>query len=75
MIIDAKMEITLDLEELQDQKRWLIANSGRREADGLLNLLDAIQDQIHETGQAGERAVFGNYHCEEHNHENELREI
>lgn len=60
MIIDAKMEITLDLEELQDQKRWLIANSGRREADGLLNLLDAIQDQIHETGQAGELEVFGN---------------
>ena len=60
MIIDAKMEITLDLEELQDQKRWLIANIGRREADGLLNLLDAIQDQIHETGQAGELEVFGN---------------
>lgn len=61
MIINAKLELSLDLEELQDQKRWLIANIGRREADGLLGLLDAIQDQIHETGQAGERAVFGKY--------------
>ena len=61
MVIDAKLELSLDLEELQDQKRWLIANIGRREADGLLGLLDAMQDQIHETGQAGEREVFGKY--------------
>lgn len=61
MNLKAKLELSLDLEELQDQKRWLIANIDRREADGLLNLLDAIQDQIHETGQAGERAVFGKY--------------
>ena len=65
MVIDAKLELSLDLEELQDQKRWLIANIGRREADGLLGLLNAMQDQIHETGQAGEWEVFGNYHGEE----------
>lgn len=61
MNLKAKLELDLDLEELQDQKRWLIANLGRREAEGLLGLLDAIQDQIHDTGQAGERAVFGKY--------------
>lgn len=55
------LELNLDLEEIQDQKRWLIANIGRREAEGLLGLLDALQDQIHETGQAGEREVFGKY--------------
>ncbi len=56
-----QLELNLDLEEIQDQKRWLIANIGRREAEGLLGLLDALQDQIHETGQAGEREVFGKY--------------
>lgn len=58
MIIVAKLEMPLDLEELQDQKRWLVAYNGRREADGLLGLLDAIQDQIYETGQAGEQEIW-----------------
>ena len=65
MNLKAKLELSLDLEFLQEQKRWLISHADRREADGLLNLIDAIQDQIHETGQAGEWEVFGNYHCEE----------
>lgn len=60
MNIEARLQLAIDLEELQDQKRWLIANTGRSQADGLLNLIDAIQDQIHETGQAGEYEVFGN---------------
>lgn len=65
MIINAKLELSLDLEFLQVQKRWLIKHREEPEADGLLGLLDAMQDQIHETGQAGEREVFGNYHYEE----------
>lgn len=65
MVIDAKLELCLDLEALQDQKRWLIKNIKSARARGLLGLIDAIQDQIHETGQAGEWEVFGNYHCEE----------
>jgi len=65
MIIDAKLVLCLDLEALQDQKRWLITNIKSARARGLLGLIDAIQDQIHETGQAGEWEVFGNYHCEE----------
>jgi len=65
MIINAKLELSLDLEFLQVQKRWLIKHREEPEADGLLGLLDAIQDQIHETGQAGEWEVFGNYHYEE----------
>ena len=59
MIINAKLELSLDLEELQEQKRWLIKNISAPQAEGLLGLLDAIQDQIHETGQAGELEVFG----------------
>lgn len=65
MNLKAKLELDLELEELRDQKRWLIKHLGNPEADGLLGLLDAMQDQIHETGQAGEWEVFGNYHCEE----------
>ena len=65
MIIDATTTLRLDLESLQDQKRWLIKNIEAPQAEGLLGLLDAIQDQLHETGQAGEWEVFGNYHCEE----------
>lgn len=61
MNLKAKLELDLDLEELQDQKRWLIKHIGDQQAEGLLGLLDALQDQIHETGQAGERAVFGKY--------------
>ena len=64
MNLNAKLELCLDLEELRDQKRWLIKHREEPEADGLLGLLDALQDQIHETGQAGEWEVFGNYHCE-----------
>lgn len=60
MIINAKLELSLDLEYLRHQKHWLIEHREDPEADGLLGLLDAIQDQIHETGQAGEREVFGN---------------
>lgn len=56
----AKLELSLDLEELQDQKRWLIKHRAEPEAEGLLGLLDALQDQMHETGQAGELEVFGN---------------
>ncbi len=65
MIINAKLELCLDLEELRDQKHWLIKHRDEPEADGLLGLLDAMQDQIPETGQAGEWEVFGNYHYEE----------
>ena len=65
MIIDAKTTLRLELESLRDQKHWLIKHRDEPEADGLLGLLDAIQDQIHETGQAGEWEVFGNYHYEE----------
>ena len=64
MIIDAKTTLRLELESLRDQKRWLIKHWEEPEAEGLIGLLDAIQDQIHETGQAGEWEVFGNYHCE-----------
>ncbi len=65
MNLKAKLELSLDLEYLRHQKRWLIKHRNEPEADGLLGLLDALQDQIHETGQAGEWEVFGNYHCEE----------
>ena len=61
MNLRAKLELSLDLEELQDQKRWLIKHREEPEAEGLIGLLDALQDQIHETGQAGEREVFGKY--------------
>ena len=60
MIIDAKTTLRLELESLQDQKRWLIKHWEEPEAEGLIGLLDALQDQIHETGQAGEWEVFGN---------------
>ena len=60
MAIDATTTLRLDLESLQDQKRWLIKNLAAPQAEGLLGLLDALQDQIHETGQAGEWEVFGN---------------
>ncbi len=60
MVIDATTTLRLDLESLQDQKRWLIKHRDEPEADGLLGLIDAMQDQIHETGQAGELEVFGN---------------
>ena len=65
MNLKAKLELSLDLEYLRHQKHWLIEHRDAPEADGLLGLLDAIQDQIHETGQAGEWEVFGNYHYEE----------
>lgn len=60
MNLKAKLELSLDLEYLRHQKRWLIKHREDPEADGLLGLLDALQDQIYETGQAGELEVFGN---------------
>lgn len=60
MIIAATTTLRLDLELLQDQKRWLIKHMATPQADGLLSLIDALQDQIYETGQAGELEVFGN---------------
>jgi hypothetical protein len=57
---EMKLELSLDLELLQEQKRWLYQYPKNPHAEGLIGLLDAIQDQIHETGQAGEREVFGN---------------
>lgn len=60
MNLNAKLELSLDLEYLRHQKHWLIKHREDPEADGLLGLLDAIQDQIHEIGQASEREVFGN---------------
>lgn len=65
MVIYANLELSLELEYLRHQKRWLIKHREEPEADGLLGMIDAMQDQIHETGQAGEWEVFGNYHCEE----------
>ena len=60
MNLKAKLALNLDLEQLQWQKLWLIKHMATPQAEGLLNLIDAIQDQIHETGQAGELEVFGN---------------
>jgi len=48
----------IDWAELREQKLWLLAQAADR-AQGLVHLLDAIQDDAVEAGLADEETVFG----------------
>jgi hypothetical protein len=52
--------LRMDWELLRQQKEWLMRreNDDSIEADGLLALIDAIQDQAVATEQASEEEVF-----------------
>ena len=51
----------IDWKKLRQQKRWLVAYQGGDDnaAEGLLNLLDHIQDAAVADGLASEEEVFG----------------
>jgi hypothetical protein len=67
-VLNAELLLRIDLKELRRQKCWIIRQGSwvgdqfqrTREAEGLLFLIDAIQDQIHESGLAGVLSVYGN---------------
>lgn len=49
---------TIDWALLRTQKEWLLRQSAP-EADGLINLIDCIQDAATMDGVIGEELVFG----------------
>jgi len=51
----------IDWKLLREQKEWLLSISDvdERNLDGVLNLIDHIQDQAVEQGVASEEIVFG----------------
>lgn len=51
----------LDLELLKQQKRWLLAQSSTEEVEGLLGIVDFIQDTVLAEGLAKEEDVFDIY--------------
>jgi len=50
----------IDWRELRQQKQWLCNFGAVPQAEGLLSLLDAIQDAAVADGIADERTVFPN---------------
>jgi hypothetical protein len=51
------VKLTVDFELLRQQKAWLLCHSSD-EAEGLLGLVDAMQDQAVAAGVATEAEVF-----------------
>jgi len=56
---NAGCDIKLDWALLRKQKEWLQSFKGNDYADGLIHLIDAIQDHAVANGEASEREVFG----------------
>lgn len=63
--VDVNVTLRVDLDLLRRQKRALVGlqssqiGAEKKEAiEGILNLLDFVQDQIVDQGQASEQAVF-----------------
>lgn len=49
----------IDWKLLRKQKKWLLKQRPDEKADGLINLLDALQDAAVEDGIATGKEVFG----------------
>lgn len=50
----------IDWDMLREQKSWLL-NQDNENADGIVNLIDRIQDQAVDNGYASKIEVFGVY--------------
>jgi len=54
-------QMKLDWVLLRRQKEWLLQQPTGPEANGLVHLLDAIQDEAVASGEASEDEVFGEH--------------
>lgn len=61
---DFNILLSIDWDLLRQQKLWLLQHD-TEEADGLVNLLDHIQDTAVDIGAATEEEVFPNSGMEE----------